>query len=43
MLGGFFMDLKDAVGSEIDLVDTRSVKPEFLDKIMRDSVVLYEG
>jgi predicted nucleotidyltransferase len=42
-LGEFFMDLKDAVGNEIDLVSTRSVKSEFLNRILKESVVLYEG
>lgn len=42
-LGEFFMDLADAVGDEIDLVDAGSARPEFLNTIMRDAVVLYEG
>jgi predicted nucleotidyltransferase len=43
VMGGFYMDLMDAVGGEIDLVSTRSVRPEFLNRIMKESVILYEG
>ncbi|MDR2866247.1 MAG: nucleotidyltransferase domain-containing protein [Methanomassiliicoccaceae archaeon] len=42
-LGGFFMDLKDAVGNEIDLVTVDSIGHEFLNKILRESVILYEA
>ena len=42
-LGGFFMDLKDAVGNEIDLVTVGSIGPEFLNTVMTEGVVLYEG
>ncbi|MDR2866878.1 MAG: nucleotidyltransferase domain-containing protein [Methanomassiliicoccaceae archaeon] len=42
-LSEFFLDLKEAVENEIDLVSTGSVKSEFLNKIMKESVVLYEG
>jgi predicted nucleotidyltransferase len=40
-LGGFYMDLMEAVGKEIDLVDTESCKPDFLNVIMKEGVVLY--
>jgi len=40
-MAGFFGDLKDAVGYDIDLVDTESVPPEFLKNIMNDGVVVY--
>jgi predicted nucleotidyltransferase len=40
-LSEFFLDLKEAVGNEIDLVSTKSVKPDFLITIMREGVVLY--
>lgn len=43
VLSEFFQDLRDAVGGEIDLVDTKSVRSEFLRKIMEESVVVYEG
>ena len=38
---GFFQDLRDAVGCDIDLV-TKSVRPELLSKIMKDWVLIYE-
>jgi predicted nucleotidyltransferase len=41
-LSGFFIDLKEAVGNDIDLVSTRSVKPDLLDKIMKEGIILYE-
>ncbi|MDR2866257.1 MAG: nucleotidyltransferase domain-containing protein [Methanomassiliicoccaceae archaeon] len=40
-LGGFYMDLMEAVGKETDLVDTESCKPDFLSRIMNESVLLY--
>jgi predicted nucleotidyltransferase len=40
-MSGFFIDLKKAVGNDIDLVSTKSVKPELLNTIMREGVVLY--
>lgn len=43
VLGGLFMDLRDAVGNDIDLVDKSSANPELLNAIMREGVVLYEG
>jgi len=41
VLSGFFRDLRNAVGSEIDLVTTKSVNPEFLNTIMTEGVVIY--
>ncbi|MCL2148522.1 MAG: nucleotidyltransferase domain-containing protein [Methanomassiliicoccaceae archaeon] len=43
VLSGFFQDLRDAVGRDIDLVSTRSTRPELLSKIMAEGVVVYEG
>jgi len=40
-LSGFFQDLRDAVGCDIDLVTTKSVEPEFLNKIISEGVVIY--
>jgi hypothetical protein len=40
-LSGFFQDLRDAVGYEIDLVTTRSLEPEFLNTVMTEGVVVY--
>jgi len=42
VLSEFFKDLHDAVGHEIDMVTTRSVKPEFLNNIMKDALTVYE-
>ena len=43
VLSEFFQDLRDAVGSDIDLVDTGSVGAEFLNSIKSEGVVVYEG
>lgn len=37
----FFKDLHDAIGHDIDLVTTRSVNSEFLDRIMKEGVLIY--
>jgi len=42
VLSEFFHDLRDAVKCEIDLVDTKSVGPEFLNKILTEGVIVYE-
>ena len=42
VLSEFFQDLRGAVGYDIDLVDTASVDPEFMSKIVKEGVVLYE-
>jgi len=41
ILSEFFKDLHDAVGCEIDMVTTKSVNSEFLNRIMKEGVVLY--
>jgi predicted nucleotidyltransferase len=41
VLSEFFQDLRDAVESEIDLVDTRSIGSEFLNRIMAEGVIVY--
>ncbi|MCL2608189.1 MAG: nucleotidyltransferase domain-containing protein [Methanomassiliicoccaceae archaeon] len=38
---GFFQDLRDAIGHEIDLVDTEAINDEFLETIMKEGVALY--
>jgi predicted nucleotidyltransferase len=43
MLSGFFRNLKNAVEKEIDIVDSESIEPEFLNLIMKEGVVLYEA
>ena len=40
-LSGFFRDLREAVGCEIDLVTTKSVDPEFLNKILTEGIRIY--
>jgi len=40
-LSGFFGDLKDAVGHEIDLVTIESLPPEFSNNVMAEGVILY--
>jgi len=39
---GFFQDIRDAVGRDIDMVTARSLDPEFLNSVMAGGVVLYE-
>jgi hypothetical protein len=39
---GFFQELRTAVGNEIDLVDMDAIRPEFLNKIKAEGVVLFE-
>ena len=41
-LSGFFGDLNDAIGHEIDLVTIESLPREFLNNIMNEGVILYE-
>ncbi|MCL1811557.1 MAG: nucleotidyltransferase domain-containing protein [Methanomassiliicoccaceae archaeon] len=41
VLSGFFRDLHEAVGSEIDLVTTKSISSEFLNEIIREGVKIY--
>jgi len=40
-LAGFFGDLNDAIGYEIDLVTVDSLPPEFLNNVMKDCTILY--
>ncbi|MCL2143491.1 MAG: nucleotidyltransferase domain-containing protein [Methanomassiliicoccaceae archaeon] len=42
VLSEFFQDLRDAVGHDIDLVDTASVDPEFMSKIVEEGMIVYE-
>jgi predicted nucleotidyltransferase len=41
-LGGLYMDIKDAVGRDISLVTTGMSNRAFLEKIMREAILLYE-
>ncbi|MCL1984773.1 MAG: nucleotidyltransferase domain-containing protein [Methanomassiliicoccaceae archaeon] len=38
---GFFKQMEDAIGHEIDIVTTKGVPPEILNEIMKESVVVY--
>jgi hypothetical protein len=38
---GFFKQMEDAIGRDIDIVTTRGVPPEILKKIMKESVLVY--
>jgi predicted nucleotidyltransferase len=40
-LSGFFQDLREAIGHDIDLVTTKSLEPEFLNAIMTEGVLIY--
>jgi len=40
-LSGFFQDLRDAIGHEIDLVDIEEINDEFLKTIINEGVELY--
>lgn len=41
VLSGFFQDLRDAVGYDIDLVTTKSIPAEFLNRITAEGIELY--
>ena len=42
-LGGFFADLRDALGVEIDLVCQESLRDDFSREVFRDRRLLYEA
>ena len=42
-LSGFFQDLRDAVGREIDLVNSKYLNAELLNAIRSEGVTIYEG
>ena len=39
--GGFYADVEEALGVELDVLSRRSTRKKFLDKISRDEVLLY--
>ena len=39
--GGFYADLEDAIGLELDLVDRKFAGKRFLSRISKDEVLLY--
>ena len=42
-LSGFFQDLREAVGRDIDVVNTKYLNPNLLSTIRSEGVVIYEG
>jgi len=40
-LSGFFRELKEAVGSEIDIVEKEALKGEFLNAVINEGIELY--
>lgn len=40
---GLLGDLEDALGTSVDLISTAGMDAEFLEKIQRDEVLLYES
>lgn len=41
VLSGFFRELRDAIGCEIDIVDKEALDGEFLETVMKERVELY--
>ena len=41
-LGGLFMDLKDALGTDVDIVTDTSSDQEFVQDVKQDAVIVYE-
>lgn len=42
-VGGFYADLRDALGTEIDIVCEESLRNDFSRKVLRDRRLLYEA
>jgi len=40
-LSGFFQDLRDSVGYDIDMVTTKALEPEFSNAVMREGILVY--
>ena len=41
VLTGFRLDLRDAIGHNVDIVSTNRMDPEFMENIMREKVMIY--
>ena len=41
-IGGLYLDLRDALGKELDMVTRSGSDPDFLSRIKSDEVLLYE-
>ena len=42
-LGGFYSDLRDAIGTEIDIVSEDAIEGDFREEVLKDRIVLYEA
>ena len=42
-LGGFYSDLRDAIGTEIDIVSEDAIEGDFREEVLRDRILLYEA
>ena len=42
IMGGLYIDLRDALNKELDMVSTHGASPEFLSRIRKDEIKLYE-
>ena len=42
-VGGFYADLRDALGTDIDIVCEESLRNDFSRKVLRDRRLLYEA
>jgi hypothetical protein len=40
-ISGFFQDLREAIGYDIDLISTKRMDREFLNTIMKEGVTIY--
>ena len=41
-LGGMYMDLRQLLGREVDLVEDGSLRPYAVDNVERDKILIYE-
>ena len=40
-IAGFYLDMKDGLNTEVDVLTTDGLKPKFLDTIKNDEIILY--
>lgn len=41
-MGGMYMDLKELLGREVDLIEDGSLRPYAVDNVNRDKILIYE-
>ena len=41
-MGGMYMDLKELLGREVDLIEDGSLRPYIVDNVNRDKILIYE-